>query len=95
MVGAVLALDAQGMKRQSRPLSYHPVRESILTMLRYEDSMTVTAMADRMAMFVEPPPSIGVVAYHVRVLAQRGAIELVDETRVRGSIAHHYALNGA
>src|SRR5205085_4173168 len=33
---------------------------------------------------------LGTVAYHVRTLHQLGLIELVDETRVRGAVAHHY-----
>jgi DNA-binding transcriptional ArsR family regulator len=34
--------------------------------------------------------SLGTVAYHVRTLLQLGLIELVDETRVRGAVEHHY-----
>ncbi len=34
--------------------------------------------------------SLGTVAYHVRVLEQLGLIELVNETRVRGAVEHHY-----
>jgi DNA-binding transcriptional ArsR family regulator len=34
--------------------------------------------------------SLGTVAYHVRTLEQLGLIELVDETRVRGAVEHHY-----
>src|SRR3954462_4102265 len=33
---------------------------------------------------------LGTVAYHVRTLHELGLIELVDETRVRGAVAHHY-----
>src|SRR4051812_50077252 len=33
---------------------------------------------------------LGTVAYHVRTLHQLDLIELVDETRVRGAVAHHY-----
>jgi DNA-binding transcriptional ArsR family regulator len=33
---------------------------------------------------------LGAVAYHVRTLEQLGLIELVDETRVRGAVEHHY-----
>src|SRR4051794_16542179 len=33
---------------------------------------------------------LGTVAYHVRTLHEFGLIELVDETRVRGAVAHHY-----
>ena len=35
-------------------------------------------------------PASGTVAYHVRTLLQLGLIELVDETRVRGAVEHHY-----
>ena len=34
--------------------------------------------------------SLGTVAYHVRTLQQLGLIDLVDETRVRGAVEHHY-----
>jgi predicted transcriptional regulator len=30
------------------------------------------------------------VSYHVRVLAERGALEIVREAPVRGSVAHFY-----
>lgn len=30
------------------------------------------------------------IAYHVRILVAAGAIELVEEERVRGSVAHFY-----
>src|SRR4051794_37957759 len=33
---------------------------------------------------------LGTVAYHVRTLHQLDLIDLVDETRVRGAVAHHY-----
>ncbi|HEX5923496.1 MAG TPA: hypothetical protein VFY45_06665 [Baekduia sp.] len=36
--------------------------------------------------------SLGSVAYHMRVLASAGLIELADERRVRGAIEHYYAL---
>ena len=34
--------------------------------------------------------TLGTVSYHVRTLHQLGLIELVDETRVRGAVEHHY-----
>ena len=33
---------------------------------------------------------LGTVAYHVRTPHQLDLIDLVDETRVRGAVAHHY-----
>jgi hypothetical protein len=33
------------------------------------------------------------VAYHLRILASAGLIELADETRVRGAVEHYYALD--
>jgi DNA-binding transcriptional ArsR family regulator len=36
--------------------------------------------------------SLGSVAYHMRVLASAGVIELADEMRVRGAIEHYYAV---
>lgn len=41
---------------------------------------------------VLPDQSLGSVAYHTRVLASAGVIELADEARVRGAIEHYYAL---
>jgi hypothetical protein len=41
---------------------------------------------------VLPDQSLGSVAYHVRVLASAGVIELADEGRVRGAVEHYYAL---
>jgi DNA-binding transcriptional ArsR family regulator len=37
--------------------------------------------------------SLGSVAYHIRVLASAGVVELADEDRVRGAVEHYYALN--
>jgi hypothetical protein len=34
--------------------------------------------------------SLGVIAYHVRTLHELGLLELVEETRVRGAVQHHY-----
>ena len=36
--------------------------------------------------------SLGSVAYHTRILASAGVIELADEVRVRGAVEHYYAL---
>jgi DNA-binding transcriptional ArsR family regulator len=42
---------------------------------------------------VLPKLSLGAVAYHIRVLASAGVVELADEDRVRGAIEHYYELD--
>lgn len=61
----------------------HPLRVRILAML--DERM---ASPNQLATWLHT--SLGTVAYHVRTLEQLGLIELVDETRVRGAIEHHY-----
>src|SRR5439155_8996593 len=61
----------------------HPLRVRILAMLQ-ERTATPVELADWLG------SRLGTVAYHVRTLHQLGLIELVDETRVRGAVAHHY-----
>jgi DNA-binding transcriptional ArsR family regulator len=61
----------------------HPLRVRILAMLDER-----TASPNQLAGWLEA--SLGTVAYHVRTLLQLGLIELVDETRVRGAVEHHY-----
>jgi DNA-binding transcriptional ArsR family regulator len=61
----------------------HPLRVRILAMLQ-ERSATPTQLAGWLG------SRLGVVAYHVRTLHQLGLVELVEETRVRGAIAHTY-----
>jgi DNA-binding transcriptional ArsR family regulator len=61
----------------------HPLRVRILAMLDER-----TASPNQLAEWLNA--SLGTVAYHVRTLSQLGLIELVDETRVRGAIEHHY-----
>jgi DNA-binding transcriptional ArsR family regulator len=61
----------------------HPLRVRILAIL-----MERTASPVELAQVVEG--TLGTVSYHVRTLHQLGLIELVDETRVRGAVAHHY-----
>ena len=61
----------------------HPLRVRILAMLDERKELTEPAGGLARA-------SLGTVAYHVRTLEQLGLIELVDETRVRGAVEHHY-----
>ena len=61
----------------------HPLRVRILAMLDERK-----ASPNQLASWLGA--SLGTVAYHVRTLEQLGLIELVDETRVRGAVEHHY-----
>jgi DNA-binding transcriptional ArsR family regulator len=61
----------------------HPLRVRILAMLDERK-----ASPNELAGWLDA--SLGTVAYHVRTLQQLGLIELVDETRVRGAVEHHY-----
>jgi DNA-binding transcriptional ArsR family regulator len=61
----------------------HPLRVRILAMLDERK-----ASPNQLAGWLDA--SLGTVAYHVRTLQQLGMIELVDETRVRGAVEHHY-----
>jgi hypothetical protein len=61
----------------------HPLRVRILAILD-ERQASPNQLAGWLA------ASLGTVAYHVRTLLQLGLIELVDETRVRGAVEHHY-----
>jgi DNA-binding transcriptional ArsR family regulator len=61
----------------------HPLRVRILAMLDERK-----ASPNQLAGWLDA--SLGTVAYHVRTLQQLGLIELVDETRVRGAVEHHY-----
>lgn len=61
----------------------HPLRVRVLAMLDER-----TASPHQLAGWLGA--SLGTVAYHVRTLEQLGLIELVDETRVRGAVEHHY-----
>src|SRR3954470_5975726 len=61
----------------------HPLRVRILAMLQERKASPV-----ELAEWLDS--RLGTVAYHVRTLHQLGLIELVDETRVRGAVAHHY-----
>jgi DNA-binding transcriptional ArsR family regulator len=61
----------------------HPLRVRLMAVLQGRKA-SPRQLADALGV------KIGVVAYHVRTLERLGMIELVDETRVRGAIEHHY-----
>src|SRR3954465_5615607 len=61
----------------------HPLRVRILAMLQ-ERTASPVELADWLG------ARLGAVASHVRTLHELDLIELVDETRVRGAVAHHY-----
>jgi DNA-binding transcriptional ArsR family regulator len=61
----------------------HPLRVRILALLD-ERRASPVELADILE------ASLGTVSYHVRTLHNLGLIELVDETRVRGAVEHHY-----
>jgi len=61
----------------------HPLRVRILAMLDERK-----ASPNQLAGWLSA--SLGTVAYHVRTLEELGMITLVDETRVRGAVEHHY-----
>jgi DNA-binding transcriptional ArsR family regulator len=61
----------------------HPLRVRILAMLDER-----VASPNELSGWLGA--TLGVVAYHVRVLEQVGLIDLVKETRVRGAVEHHY-----
>jgi DNA-binding transcriptional ArsR family regulator len=61
----------------------HPLRVRILAMLDERQ-----ASPNQLSGWLGT--SLGTVAYHVRTLFDLGLIELVDETRVRGAVEHHY-----
>ena len=61
----------------------HPVRVKALTILTEK-----IASPKEIATQIDAPLSN--VSYHVRVLDEMGLIEIVEEERVRGSVAHYY-----
>jgi DNA-binding transcriptional ArsR family regulator len=61
----------------------HPVRVRIMAMLQERQ-----ASPNELSQWLGT--TLGATAYHVRTLHRLGLIELVDETRVRGAVEHHY-----
>jgi len=63
----------------------HPTRRTLLKLfLENEVALSPKELAERTA---EKLPTV---SYHVRVLADKNAIELAEEEPVRGSVAHFY-----
>ena len=63
----------------------HPLRRQILRAMVEEDPISPRQIAD---VLKEP---LSNVSYHVRVLADCGAVTLVDTAPVRGSMQHFYS----
>jgi DNA-binding transcriptional ArsR family regulator len=63
----------------------HPLRRQILRAMVENDPISPRQVSDALR---EP---LSNVSYHVRVLAECGAISLVDTTPVRGSMQHFYS----
>lgn len=61
----------------------HPLRQRILIHLNEQ----VASPSEIALLFGDPLPNV---SYHVRILADLGAIELVRTTPRRGAIEHHY-----
>jgi len=65
----------------------HPLRRSLLR--RYIESKAADGLGPKeLALALKAPLSS--VSYHVRELARLGALEIVSEAPVRGSVAHFY-----
>ena len=63
----------------------HPLRRQILRTMAVKDPISPRQISDELR---EP---LSNVSYHVRVLADCGAVTLVDTAPVRGSMQHFYA----
>jgi DNA-binding transcriptional ArsR family regulator len=75
-------------RRRRETLRPHLVRDQVLdAMTTYGRPISPTQLQR-----VLPDQSLGSVAYHMRVLASAGLIELADEVRVRGAVEHYYAI---
>jgi DNA-binding transcriptional ArsR family regulator len=62
----------------------HPLRRQILRTMSSGETASPRELAERL----EQP--LGNLSYHVRVLAKYGALELVGEKQVRGTMQHFY-----
>jgi DNA-binding transcriptional ArsR family regulator len=63
----------------------HPLRRQILRAMAAQDPISPRQISDELR---QP---LSNVSYHVRVLADCGAVTLVDTAPVRGSMQHFYA----
>ena len=70
---------------QAQRAMAHPMRGRILATLDGQELSPVELARELGA-------SLGVVSYHVRVLADAGLVELARTTARRGAIQHHYRL---
>ncbi|MGN6556910.1 MAG: winged helix-turn-helix domain-containing protein [Solirubrobacterales bacterium] len=66
-------------------LIHHPLRKRLLRLYVQEDGML---SPKELALFTKT--GLSSVGYHVRVLAELGAVELVAEQQRRGSVEHFY-----
>lgn len=66
---------------------HHPLRRRLLR--RYVESETVDGLGPRELALAEEAP-LSNVSYHVRVLAEKGAVELFRSEPSCGSVAHFY-----
>ena len=73
----------QDMQRRLARALAHPVRARVLAILGAE-------IASPKQLAHDLGVSLGVVAYHVRVLASLNLIRLVEVNQRRGSLEHHY-----
>ena len=64
----------------------HPMRARILATLDDGRELSPVELSRELG------ASLGVVSYHVRVLADAGLVELARTTARRGAIQHHYRL---
>jgi len=72
------------------PRLVHPVKIAIVEMLLY---MEQELSASQIAALLGPGNySVGVVSYHLKVLAEAGVIDLVESKKVRGSEMHLFNL---
>jgi DNA-binding transcriptional ArsR family regulator len=75
-------------QRRRKTLRPHLLRDQILdAMATYGQPISPTQLQR-----VLSDQSLGSVAYHMRVLASAGLIELAEEQHVRGAIEHYYAI---
>jgi DNA-binding transcriptional ArsR family regulator len=63
----------------------HPLRRQILRVMADQDPISPRQISDELR---QP---LSNVSYHVRVLADTGAVALVDTAPVRGSMQHFYS----
>jgi hypothetical protein len=75
-------------RRRRETLRPHLVRDQVLDAMATYGRPISPVQLQR----VLPDQSLGSVAYHMRVLASAGVIELADEQRVRGAVEHYYAI---